>query len=99
MAAAARKGDPYDCPLCDPGPKPHVGGTIQAGVGSVLIGGKPAATAGCLCRCQGAAPDAVAAGCPTVLIGGRPAARAGDMTAHGGVIRQGGGCRTVKVGA
>src|SRR5437870_3594920 len=96
MPAAARKGDPYDCPLCDPGPKPHVGGSIQDGVESVLIGGRPAAAAGCRCKCQGSAPDAVALGCGAVLIGGRPAARAGDLTAHGGVIRQ--GCQAVKIG-
>ena len=96
MSSAARKGDPYDCPLCDSGPKPHVGGTIQDGVASVVIGGAAAATVGRRCKCQGAAPDVVAAGSATVLVGGAPAARAGDLTAHGGVLRQ--GCPSVTIG-
>ena len=73
MPAAARVGDLHVCPLSD-GPKPHVGGPIMMGNGTVLIDGQAAATVGSICTC---------------IVGGQPIARVGDMTAHGGVITSG----------
>jgi uncharacterized Zn-binding protein involved in type VI secretion len=75
------------CPLTE-GPKPHVGGPISEGNGTVLIDGKPAAVVGSVCTCVGP-PDAIAAGSSTVYIGGMPAARKGDPTVHGGVVMGG----------
>lgn len=83
MPAAARVGDTHTCPLNEGG-SPHVGGPIQAG-GTVQIDGKPAATVGSQCACQGP-PDSITSGSSTVFIGGKPAARVGDSTSHGGTI-------------
>lgn len=94
MPAAARVGDLHVCPLSD-GPKPHVGGPIVAGVGTVLIDGQAAATVGSVCTCIGP-PDAIAMGSATVYVGGQPVARVGDMTIHGGVITS--GSPTVDIG-
>lgn len=84
---AARVGDFHVCPLCS-GSVPHIGGQLLDGNSSILVGGRPAATVGSLCVCQGAT-DTVTQGSATVLLGGRPAARTGDGTAHGGVITGG----------
>ena len=54
-------------------------------MGTVLIGGLPAAVVGDVAVCVGP-PDTIVTGSSTVLIGGRPAARMGDSTAHGGSI-------------
>ena len=94
MPAAARVGDMHVCPLVD-GVKPHIGGPIAAGNGSVLIDGQPAATVGSICTCMGP-PDAIAMGSSTVYVGGQPVARVGDMTVHGGVIMA--GSPTVDIG-
>jgi len=88
MPPAARLGDMHACPLVNPGPTPHVGGPINQGAPTVIIGGMPAARVGDMCVCTGP-PDAIATGSATVLICGMPAARMGDMTAHGGVITVG----------
>ncbi len=95
---AARVTDMHTCPMVTPGvpPVPHVGGPIMpTGVLTVLIGGLPAATVGCMCMCVGP-PDTIVFGSLGVFIGGRPAARMGDMTSHGGVIV--GGLPTVLIG-
>ena len=85
MPAAARISDLHTCPKVEPGPKPHVGGPVSAGEGTVLIGFMPAARIGDALVCIGP-PDAVAEGEPSVLIGDKPAARVGDATKHGGVL-------------
>lgn len=82
---AARMGDLHTCPLVNPGPVPHVGGPVSAGLPTVLIGSQPAARVGDPAVCVGP-PDAIALGSFTVQIGGQPSARMGDVTAHGGVI-------------
>lgn len=93
---AARVGDMHQCPMVDPGPKPHVGGPINApGCITVHIGGMPAARVGDMATCVGP-PDTIAVGSRCVLIGGAPAARMGDSTMHGGKIAI--GCVTVEIG-
>src|SRR6185295_15714529 len=59
--------DTHACPLFD-GPKPHVGGLVVKGSGTVLIGGSPAARIGDSVQ-EAGAPDAIAQGDFTVLIG------------------------------
>ncbi|WP_326698795.1 PAAR domain-containing protein [Streptomyces sp. NBC_01754] len=89
-AAAARVGDPTG----------HPGAVGPPGEPTVLIGGKPAATAGTPHQC--AAPVAhppsvlVVPGGRTVLIGGRPAARVGDPAGCGAPVTS--GCATVLIG-
>lgn len=85
MPPASRIGDNHTCPMVNPGPTPHVGGPIISGMGSVLIGNKPAARVGDKATCQ-APPDTISMGAPSVLIGNKMAARIGDSTVHGGVI-------------
>lgn len=95
---AACVGDMHACPLATPGtpPVPHVGGPIlPPGCPTVMIGGKPAATATGMATCVGP-PDTIAKGSGTVLIGSMPAARMGDTCAHGGAITL--GCTTVLIG-
>lgn len=90
MAAlpAARIGDDHICPLSD-GPKPHVGGPVQApGARMVFIEGKLAARVGDVCQCKGP-PDAIAKGSASVFINGKPASRQTDATVHGGRITGG----------
>jgi uncharacterized Zn-binding protein involved in type VI secretion len=99
---ALRMGDMALCSLSD-GPKPHVGGPITpaAAVGSVMIGGSPAAVANALpggIACVSPAPNGIAAGSMTVTIGGFPAARLGDKSMHGTPIGPGPGCPTVLIG-
>jgi uncharacterized Zn-binding protein involved in type VI secretion len=95
MSHAARVSDPHTCPQSFPGP--HVGGVIQGpGVGTVMIGHLPAATAGTACACAFPLPNAITGGAGTVTIGYKPAARTGDPTAHGGIIAA--GCSTVLIG-
>jgi uncharacterized Zn-binding protein involved in type VI secretion len=64
---------------------PHVGGIINLGSPTVLIGGLPAGRMGDMALCVGP-PDVITLGSMTVLINGQPAARIGDLTAHGGTI-------------
>lgn len=89
----------HTCPAVTPAtpPVPHVGGSIiGTGCQSVLIGGKPAATIGDACYCNGSPPDSIVSGAATVLIGGKQAVRVGDESAHGGKVT--GGCLTVLIG-
>jgi uncharacterized Zn-binding protein involved in type VI secretion len=96
MPPAARVGDAHQCPLSEPGPKPHVGGTIRSpGCTTVNISDRPAARVGDEATCAGP-PNKIAAGSATVNVGGQPAARLGDPTAHGGAITA--GCPTVNIG-
>jgi uncharacterized Zn-binding protein involved in type VI secretion len=87
-ASAARVKDEHKCPMCD-GNKPHVGGSIEQGVGNVLFGGLAAATVGSPCKCQSPAPNRIASGSRKVMVGGKSAARKGDPTDHGGLITTG----------
>jgi len=93
---AATVGSMHVCPMVTV-LVPHVGGPVLPGGGgaTVLIGGLPAATVGCMCTCVGP-PDTIAMGSSSVMIGGMPAARVGDMTAHGGSIVM--GVMTVLIG-
>lgn len=96
MSFAARVGDNHTCPMTNPDGSPHTGGPVMpAGITSVLIGGKPAATMGTKCTCAGP-PDSITKGSTTVLIGGKAAARQGDTTSHGGSITA--GCTSVIIG-
>lgn len=97
MPPAARIGDMHVCPMVTPGvpPVPHVGGPINLGCPTVLIGSMPAACLGDMAVCTGP-PDSIIKGSATVLIGGKPAARMGDNCAHGGSITL--GCMTVIIG-
>lgn len=87
--------------------------TIVNGVPTVLIGGKPAATASSqstpcmLAGCAPGGPGMVAKGSTTVLIGGMPAARLNDLTVHPACAAPipspvgkivGPGCPTVMIG-
>jgi uncharacterized Zn-binding protein involved in type VI secretion len=84
-------GDMHVCPMLTPGvpPIPHVGGPIvMTETPTVLMGGMPAATVGCMCVCVGP-PDSIIMGEPTILVGGTPVATIGSPTAHGGTIAMG----------
>lgn len=59
--------DTHTCPLSD-GPKPHVGGVVSMGSGTVMIGGLPAARQGDMVT-EAGAPNTIAMGAPTVMIG------------------------------
>jgi uncharacterized Zn-binding protein involved in type VI secretion len=88
MPPAARMSDMHACPKVEPGPVPHVGGPIAAGLPTVLIGNLAAARVGDQAVCVGP-PDSISKGSATVMIGGKPAARMGDLTSHGGTIAAG----------
>lgn len=60
--------DFHACPLVNPGPTPHVGGTVLVGSVTVLINSLPAARQGDQVV-ESAPPNAIALGEPTVLIG------------------------------
>jgi len=97
MANGACIGDIHVCPMFT-GPAPHVGGLLVAtGPRTVLLGGRPAATAGDLAICAAGPPAQIALGSTTVIIDGKLAARIGDITSHGGTIA-GPGCPTVVIG-
>ncbi len=96
MPPAACVGDMHVCPQVT-GVVPHVGGPIlPPGAPTVMLAGRPAATATSMCVCVGP-PDTITKGSATVMIGGMPAARLGDMCAHGGSI-VGPGAPTVMIG-
>jgi uncharacterized Zn-binding protein involved in type VI secretion len=59
--------DTHVCPLSD-GPKPHVGGVVEVGSTTVMIGGMFAARQGDSVV-EAGAPNAIAIGAPTVMIG------------------------------
>ena len=96
MPPAARISDMHACPKVEPGPVPHVGGPVNTGEPTVLIGFMPAARVGDMAICVGP-PDSVKKGESTVKIGGKEAARLGDPMSHGGVIVA--GCPTVIIGS
>lgn len=106
---AARVSDRHTCPrmevvITGPGTStmvPHVGGPIlPPGAPTVFIAGKPAATVGDRCKCDGpyqtVIVDIIVSGSSTVMINAKPAARRGDRTAHNGVIVE--GAPTVMIG-
>ncbi len=96
MPPAACVGDMHVCPMVT-GVVPHVGGPVlPPGTLTVMIAGRPAATATGMCVCVGP-PDMIAKGSATVLIGNLPAARVGDTCAHGGTV-VGPGAPTVMIG-
>jgi uncharacterized Zn-binding protein involved in type VI secretion len=84
MPPAARVTDLHTCPL-----PYHVGGPINKGEATVMIGFQPAARVGDTAVCVVGGMDTIAVGSATVKIGGAPAARMGDSTSHGGVITVG----------
>ena len=87
---AARAGDLHVCPMVDPGPVPHIGGTIKpTRATSVKIGGMSAARMGDALQCSSPTPNAIIAGAFPVPIANMPAARVGDSTAHGGSVTMG----------
>jgi uncharacterized Zn-binding protein involved in type VI secretion len=89
MPPAARLGDQTT----------HGGVVMSPSPPTVLIGGKPASTAGDTHLCpvpQPHPPSVFAKGSATVLIGGRPALRAGDVAGCGAVLV--GGVATVQIG-
>jgi uncharacterized Zn-binding protein involved in type VI secretion len=82
---AACKGDAFLCPLAEPGPVPHVGGTIQKGSATVKIGGQPAARVGDLGKCEaGTAPNPIMKGENTVMIGDSGGGGGGGGSGGGG---------------
>lgn len=95
MPPAARISDNHVCPMVT-GVVPHVGGPINKGEPTVMIGYMPAARLGDTLICVGP-PDVIVKGSFTVKIGYMPAARLTDTTAHGGTI-MGPGCVTVMIG-
>ena len=84
------------------------GGSIVAGIPTVLIGGQPAARVGDMHTCPMVTPGTppiphvggpITMGSATVLIGGQPAARMGDMaTCTGPPDSIAAGCPTVLIG-
>lgn len=96
MPPAARITDMHVCPKVEPGPVPHVGGPVNVGEPTVIIGGMPAARVGDMLVCIGP-PDSISQGEPTVIIGGKHSARLGDPTSHGGKVVA--GCPTVIIGS
>src|SRR3954471_6492461 len=67
MPAWRAAADTHACPLFD-GPKPHVGGVVAVGSGTVMIGGLLAARQGDRVV-EAGPPNAIAMGLPTVVIG------------------------------
>ncbi len=71
------------CPMCDPGPKPHIGGPVK-------VNGVPIATVGDKCLCTGVPTTAAITGGSSVArINGKEIARLGDACEHGGRLAQG----------
>jgi uncharacterized Zn-binding protein involved in type VI secretion len=79
------------CPMCDPGPRPHVGGPIvSTGQNFVTVNGVPIATVTDKCLCSGVPTTAaVKDGSSVARINGKKIARQGDPCAHGGRLSQG----------
>jgi uncharacterized Zn-binding protein involved in type VI secretion len=79
----------------------HPGVITGPGVGTVLIGGQPAAVVGDVHACSFPPPavhppTAMVQGSATVLIGGRPAVRIGDVAGCGAQVVL--GAPTVEIG-
>ncbi|MEI5681094.1 hypothetical protein G6N74_23010 [Mesorhizobium sp. CGMCC 1.15528] len=87
----ALQGAMHVCPMCDPGPKPHVGGPVQStSQNFVKVNGVPIATVGDKCLCTGVPTTAAITGGSSVAkINGRKVARFGDACEHGGRLIQG----------
>ncbi len=68
MPAWRATTDFHACPLMNPGPSPHVGGTVSMGSTTVMINNLPAARQGDMVV-ESAPPNSIAMGCTTVLIG------------------------------
>ncbi|MEL4375990.1 PAAR domain-containing protein [Brucella cytisi] len=85
------RGQMHVCPMCDPGPKPHIGGPVQTtSQNFVTVNGVPIATVGDRCLCSGVPTTAAITGGSSVAkINGREVARAGDACEHGGRLVQG----------
>ena len=85
------KGQMHVCPMCDPGPKPHVGGPVQTCQQSfVKVNGIPLATVGDRCLCTGVPTTAaITSGSSVARINGKKVARMGDGCEHGGRLVQG----------
>jgi uncharacterized Zn-binding protein involved in type VI secretion len=86
---SARVGDNHQCPMVDPGPKPHVGGPIQPPCyPQSRANSIPMARTTDRATCTGP-PDFIVTGSATVRINGKLAARQSDKTMHGGAITVG----------
>ncbi|MEB0047946.1 MULTISPECIES: PAAR domain-containing protein [unclassified Pseudomonas] len=85
---AARKSDPYNCPLPGHGTNP-----IASGSPDVFFDGLPAARQGDTCTCGSALSAALS---PTVFINGKNAATIDTGGTHGGIVI--GGSGTVIIG-
>jgi uncharacterized Zn-binding protein involved in type VI secretion len=68
MPAWRATADFHTCPLVNPGPTPHVGGTVAIGSVTVLINNLPAARQGDSIV-EAGPPNSIVMGCPTVMIG------------------------------
>ena len=68
MPAWRATADFHTCPLVNPGPAPHVGGTVAMGSVTVLINNLPAARQGDSIV-EAGPPNSIVMGCPTVIIG------------------------------
>lgn len=85
---AARKSDPYSCPLPGHGTNP-----IASGSPDVFFDGLPAASQGDTCTCGSALSSGLSA---TVFINGKNAATIDTGGTHGGIVI--GGSGTVIIG-
>jgi uncharacterized Zn-binding protein involved in type VI secretion len=88
---ASLRGHAHVCPMCDPGPKPHVGGPVISTQQSfVTVDGVPVATVGDKAACTGVpTTSSITAGSSVASINGRKVARIGDPCEHGGKLTQG----------
>ncbi|WP_083846300.1 PAAR domain-containing protein [Sinorhizobium sojae] len=85
------KGHMHVCPMCDTGPKPHIGGPVQStGQSFVRVNGVPFATVGDRCLCTGVPTTAAICGGSSIAkVNGKKVARVGDPCEHGGRLVQG----------
>jgi uncharacterized Zn-binding protein involved in type VI secretion len=85
------KGHMHVCPMCDPGPRPHVGEPIvSTGQNFVKVNGIPIATVGDKTLCSGVPTNAaIVQGSTVATINGKKVARLGDSCEHGGKMVQG----------
>lgn len=85
------KGHMHVCPMCDPGPKPHIGGPVTSTAQSfVRVNGIPIATVDDKTMCTGVPTTAaIVSGSSIASINGKKIARMGDSCEHGGKLVQG----------